>query len=315
MAQDKNNNSIQKHLPVMVKEVVEGLNLSEGSLIVDGTLGLGGYSEAVLSSGKKVKVVAFELDQANLEYAKSRLEKYQDNFIVIHDNFANIKEDLAEKGIEQIDGLMLDLGLSSPQVDEAERGFSFSREGELDMRFNKQQSLTAADVINKYSAEHLEKIFREYGEERYSRKIAQSIVKRRSEKTFTTTTELAEFVASLIRGKKEKIHPATRVFQALRIEVNQELQSLERVLTDSVDLLAKSGRLAVVSYHSLEDRIVKNFFRDASREFINLPNELTTRYLQPKLRILNKKPITPSNEEIKQNPRSRSAKLRLAERI
>jgi 16S rRNA (cytosine1402-N4)-methyltransferase len=315
MEQSKSNNLNSLHQPVLLEEVVEGLNLQDGQIIVDGTLGLGGYSEAVFQSGKKLKVVAFELDQANLELAKDRLAEYQENLTVIHDNFANIKTDLAENGIEQIDGLMLDLGLSSPQVDVADRGFSFSKDGDLDMRFNKEQTLTAAEVVNKYNALQLEKIFREYGEERHARKIAQAIVKRRAEKPFSRTVELADFVASLIWGKKEKIHPATRVFQALRIEVNHELQSLEQVLNDSVDLLNKSGRLVVVSYHSLEDRIVKNFFREAAREFINLPNELTTRYLQPKLRLLTKKPITPSAKEVQANPRARSAKLRLAEKI
>jgi 16S rRNA (cytosine1402-N4)-methyltransferase len=315
MEQSKTINLESKHQPVLLKEVVEALNLEDGQIVVDGTLGLGGYSEAVLASGKKLKVVAFELDSANLDFAKERLGKYQGQLTVIHDNFANIKSALSEQGIEEIDGLMLDLGLASPQVDLPERGFSFSKDGELDMRFNKDQSQTAADVINNYSAEQLARIFKEYGEERYAYNIANSIVQRRSEKKFERTVELADFIVSLTRGKKGKIHPATKVFQALRIEVNQELQSLEQVLNDSADLIKQNGRIAVVSYHSLEDRIVKNFFREAAREFINLPNELTTRYLKPKFRLLNKKPIVPGSEEIRQNPRARSAKLRVAEKI
>ena len=247
--------------------------------------------------------------------AKDRLQKQADQMIYINDNFANIKAALTKEGVEQIDGVMLDLGLSSPQVDVAERGFSFLRDGALDMRFGKSQKVTAADVVNTYSAQQLALIFREYGEERHARNIANAIVERRLETPFERTLDLANFIASLARGKQGKIHPATRVFQALRIEVNRELESLQKVLTDSVDLMRSKGRLVVVSYHSLEDRIVKNFFRDFSRDFINIPGELTTTYLQPKVRIINKKPIVPSSEEVRGNPRARSAKLRIAEKV
>lgn len=303
------------HQPVLLHEVVEALEIADGQTIIDGTLGLGGYSQAVLQTGKKVKIVAFELDGENLQIAKERLAEWSGQVTFINDNFANIKTDLEEAGVQKIDGVMLDLGLSSPQVDLAERGFSFAKDGALDMRFGKHQKVTAADVVNTYSAEQLNKIFREYGEERWAKKIALEIVKRRLEKPFERTLELADFVAKIVRGKKEKIHPATRVFQALRIEVNNELGSLEVVLQDSLEKMAPKARLAVVSYHSLEDRIVKNFFRDAAREFINLPDELQTRYLEPKLRLISKKPIVPSAEEIKANPRARSAKLRIAEKI
>ncbi len=311
MEQSKSPN----HQPVLLKEVIASLQLRDGQTIVDGTLGLGGYSEEALRSAKGLKVVAFDLDQENLRLAKEKLAEYSDQMIYVNDNFANIKRELENLKIEKIDGLMLDLGLSSPQIDLAERGFSFGKEGPLDMRYGKDQPLTAADVINSYGLEQLTKIFREYGEERHAYKIARAILQRRSEKDFTTTTELADFIAETVGGKKERIHPATRVFQALRIEVNRELSSLEQVLNDSVELMNPQARLAVVSYHSLEDRIVKNFFRDSAREFVNLPNELTTRYLQPKLRLINKKPLRPSNEEVMENPRSRSAKLRIAERI
>jgi len=303
------------HQPVLLQEVIEAMKLADEQTIVDGTLGLGGYSEKALQSAKKLKIVAFELDQANLDLAKKRLAEFSSQMIYVNDNFANIKRELANVEVEKVDGLMLDLGLSSPQIDLAERGFSFGKEGALDMRYGKEQPLTAADVVNTYDIEKLTKIFREYGEERSAYKIATAIVARRAEKKFTTTTELADFIAASVGGKKERIHPATRVFQALRIEVNRELSSLEQVLNDSVDLLNPKARVAVVSYHSLEDRIVKNFFRDASREYVNLPNELTTTYLHPKLRLINKKPITPSAEEIQANPRSRSAKLRIAEKI
>jgi 16S rRNA (cytosine1402-N4)-methyltransferase len=303
------------HQPVLLQEVVASLNLKDGQTVVDGTLGLGGYSEAVLKTGKKVKIVAFDLDRENLDFAKNRLADYGDNVTFVHNNFAEIASELQSLEVKEVDGLMLDLGLASPQVDQAGRGFSFSKEGDLDMRFDQRQKLTAAEVVNKYSLDQLTRIFREYGEERSARKAALAIVEHRIKTPFTTTKQLADFIQTIIKQKNSRIHPATRIFQALRIEVNRELESLQKVLTDSVDLLAREGRIAVVSYHSLEDRIVKNFFRDNAREFINLPDELTTRYLQPKLKIITKKPIVPGSEERAANPRSRSAKLRVAEKI
>ncbi len=303
------------HQPVLIKEVVAALKVRDGVTVVDGTLGLGGYSEAVLQSGKKVKVVAFDLDRENLDFAKERLAGYGDKVTFVHNNFAEIASELKSLKVQEVDGIMLDLGLASPQVDEAERGFSFSKEGDLDMRFDRRQKLTAAEVVNKYSLDQLTRIFREYGEERSARKAAVAIVEERIKSPFVTTNQLADFIKTIIKQKNTRIHPATRIFQALRIEVNKELESLQKVLTDSVDLMAKEGRIAVVSYHSLEDRIVKNFFRDNAREFINLPDELTTRYLQPKLKIITKKPLVPSAAEKAANPRSRSAKLRVAEKI
>ncbi len=303
------------HNPVMGKEVVTSLGLEDGQVVVDGTLGLGGYSEMVLSSGKKVKVVAFDLDKDNLEKAKERLSDYSDQVVYFHDNFANLKADLLTEGIEKIDGLMLDLGIASTHVDQAERGFSFAKDAELDMRFDRTKGITAKEIVNTYSVEQLTKIFRDYGEEKRAWKAANSIVTQRKEKPFERTVEFADFVASVIGGKKGKTHPATKIFQALRIEVNGELQNLEVVLTDSVDMLNEQGRIAVVSYHSLEDRIVKNFFRDQSLEYVNVPDELTTRYLEPKLKVITKKPILPTDQEISANPRARSAKLRVAERI
>ena len=304
-----------QHQPVLIKEVLDAMNLESADLVVDGTLGLGGYSEEALNRSSKVKVIAFELDSENLAFAKNRLSKFADRISFINDNFGNLENALAEIGVKEIDGLMLDLGLSSPQIDVAERGFSFMREGALDMRFGKMQELTAADVVNTYDLEELSRIFREYGEEKSAWRIANAIFEQRKIKKFETTTELADMIAKLFSGKKQKIHPATRVFQALRIEVNKELEMLENVLEQSVKVLRPQGRLAVVAYHSLEDRIVKNFLREQSREFVNLPNELTTRMLQPPLKLVFKKPITPSLNEIRENPRSRSAKLRVAEKI
>lgn len=303
------------HRPVMGKEVVASLNLDDGKVVVDGTLGLGGYSEMVLSSGKRVRIAAFDLDEENLKLARTRLSDFGDAVVYFHDNFANLKADLHGEGIEKIDGLMLDLGIASTHVDLASRGFSFAKDSELDMRFDRSSGITAKEIVNTYSTEELTRIFREYGEEKFAWKIARGIVGRRKDVPFERTVELADFIQSIVGGKKGKIHPATKVFQALRIEVNGELQNLADALEDTVGVMNKKGRIAVVSYHSLEDRIVKNFFRDQSREFMNVPGELTTTYLEPKLKIITKKPVLPTKEEISANPRARSAKLRVAERI
>ncbi len=302
------------HNPVMLNEVIAAMNLQNGYTVVDGTLGLGGYSEAVLESGKSVKIAAFDLDNANLEFAKARLVKHADSVTLIHDNFANLAEALKENGINSINGVMLDLGLSSPQVDLAERGFSFAKEGPLDMRFDKTRGITAADIVNDYGLEELTKVFREYGEEKSAYRIAKAIVAERKIKRFETTTDLAVFVEKEMGRRPGKKHPATLIFQGLRIAVNKELESLEKALQDCLDLLEPKGRIAVVSYHSLEDRLVKNFFRDNSKEYVNLPNELHTTYLEPKLTIITKKPLIPTDEEISANPRARSAKLRVCPR-
>ena len=299
----------------MVKEVTDFLNLQDGQTIVDGTLGLGGYTEAALRSGKKLKIIAFDLDRENMVQAKKRLTAFEQQVTYVHNNFAEIKTELKNLKVQSIDGLMLDLGLASTQVDRPERGFAFSKEGPLDMRFNQEGTLTAAQVINTYSLEQLTAIFREYGEEKAARRIANAIVTVRQKTPIETTRQLADLIEGVAGRKKTRLHPATKVFQALRIEVNGELENLRRVLADSLDLLSARSRLAVVSYHSLEDRIVKNFFRDGSREFINVPGELTTRHLQPQLKIITKKPLTPSAEEVAKNPRARSAKLRVAEKI
>lgn len=303
------------HNPVLVNEVVDAMNLEDGKIIVDGTLGLGGYSEAVLKRGKNVKILAFDLDERNMGSAQERLAGFGGQVTYYPHNFAEMKTVLEADGITSIDGLMLDLGLASTQVDNAERGFSFIKDGELDMRFDARQSLTAAEVVNTYSLDRLIRIFRQYGEEPKAKRIALAIVERRRTQKFQTTLDLAALAEKVLGPKKGKIHPATRIFQALRIEVNRELESLQQVLADSLSMLSVSGRIAVVSYHSLEDRIVKNFFRDNSREYVNLPDQLTTTYLEPALKIITKKPVVPSAAEVTANSRSRSAKLRVAEKL
>ncbi len=303
------------HYPVMVKEAVEWLNLKNSLIVVDGTLGLGGYSEAIFEvASDKLKIIAFDLDEQNLNLAKEKLKKFSNRILYYNRNFSELTEVLNELQYSKIDGIVLDLGIASTQVDRAEKGFAFSKNGPLDMRFSKKQKLTAAEIVNQYGEKELAQIFYKYGEEKRSRKIASLIVTERIKKSFETTKDLADLILVKL-GKLGRIHPATKIFQALRIEVNKELDNLVSVLNQSITFLKSGGRIIVISYHSLEDRIVKNFFRDASREFINLKEELMTRKLDPSLKILTKKPIKPSSAEIAANPRARSALLRVAERV
>ena len=324
------------HIPVLLSETLDLLNLKTNTKIIDGTLGLGGHTLEILKTiGFKGKVMAFDQDGRNLDFAKKRLKKYEKQILFIHDNFENLAKN-AKKHKFQPDAILLDLGLSSPHIEDAERGFSFMKEGPLDMRFDKRQTLTAYQVVNSYPEKELADLIYEYGEERQSRKIARRIVEARKIKRIETTTELAEIIANKRRAKSEErrvhperltaprsplqarkgIHPATLTFQALRIYVNRELEVLEKVLQDSLDLLKKGGRLVVISYHSLEDRIVKNFFRDQVKNCI-CPKELLICQcnFEKKLYILTRKPIIPKRLEVSANPRSRSAKLRAAERL
>jgi 16S rRNA (cytosine1402-N4)-methyltransferase len=305
------------HKSVMIKEVLSFLDLQGEKLVVDGTLGLGGYTEEILKNAEQgVRVIAFEVDQDNLAFAKNRLKNFGERVIYVNRNFSELEEVLAELGFEKVDAVVLDLGLSSPHVDNAERGFSFQKDANLDMRFDQNQDLTAEEVVNKYSEKQLAEIFRSYGEEPQAKKIAAAIVEERQKRPFTRTLDLANLIAAKIRVKgKKKIHPATRIFQALRIEVNKEMEVLVKVLPAAVRSLSEGGRLVVVAYHSLEDKTVKMFFREESKEYVNLPEELTTRKLNPNLKIITRKPLAPTDEEIRENPRARSAKLRVAEKI
>jgi len=304
-----------KHVSVMLKEALDGLSLKGKKNIVDCTLGLGGHAREILMNLPKTgKLIGFDLDNNHLEAAKKNLKEFKDQVLLVHDNFSNLAESLKNLKIKTVDAVLMDLGLASPHVDQGERGFSFLHEGPLDMRFNQDQQLTAEEVINKYSEKELMRIFFEYGEERWSRKIAREICQARRRKPFKTTGQLADFIEKLV-GRQGHIHPATRVFQALRIEVNKELDALHKGLDQAIEVLKPGGRIVVISYHSLEDRIVKNMFRDNSRDYINLPDQPTTTVLIPKLKIITKKPLEPSEEEVKQNPRSRSAKLRIAEKL
>jgi len=307
------------HDPVLYSAVEKYLQLKNGDTAIDCTLGLGGHSRLFAKAiGKEGTLVAFELDEKNLETAKSNLKDIKNkNKILINKNFAHLQNEVKERDIKNIKLVFFDLGLSSPQVDDAERGFSFLQEGPLDMRFDKKQPVTAEMILNQSSEKELADIIYEYGEERMSRKYARVI---KENLPIKNTTKLAELIASCAppspKGKKSKKHPATKVFQALRIAVNNELDLLKSALEQAVEVLEPGGLLIVISYHSLEDRITKNVIRTATKECI-CPMEIPVCQCdhKPQLKILTKKPIVPDQEEIDQNPRARSAKMRIAEKI
>ena len=309
---------IKMHISVLLNESIEGLNIKENGTYVDCTLGYGGHSSEIL---KRIKrggyLFAFDQDKEAINTSKKRLDEISNNFEIINNNFVKIKEELNKRGIYKVDGILFDLGVSSPQLDEDERGFSFHHDAYLDMRMNQDQALSAHDVVNNYSESELADIFFKYGEEKFARSIAKNIVKYRQSKEIDTTLELSEIIKSSVpeRVRREK-HPARKVFQAIRIEVNDELNVLEQALRDSLDLLNVGGRISVITFHSLEDRIVKNIFREVTEEdklikgLPNVPEELL-----PDFRLVNSKVIVPSEQELEANPRSRSSKLRIIEKI
>ena len=304
-----------QHVSVLLNEIVEMLQPEKRRVIVDGTLGLGGHAKVLLAKMPAAgKYIGFDLDNDHIAIAQKRLKDFSEQLVVVHDNFSTLADKLKEMKLKGADAILLDLGMASPHVDNPEKGFSFLHDGPLDMRFNKDAPYTAADVVNSYSEKELLRIFREYGEEHKARKIAHEISLVRKNHPFKTTKQLADFIEKHVK-RMGHIHPATRVFQALRIEVNKELDSLVNVLRAAVEVLRPGGRIAVISYHSLEDRIVKHFFKDQTRDYVNVPGEIKTTKLDPTLDILTKKPIVPTDEEVLQNPRSRSAKLRVAQRL
>lgn len=309
------------HSPVLRQLVQKYLNLKKGSIAIDCTLGLGGHSKDILKKiGSKGLLIAFEQDENNLKIAKNNLTHYK-NVVFIHQNFEFLVNELKKRKIKQVNGILIDLGLCSSHIELENRGFSFRKDEPLDMRFSKKLAhLTAAEVINKYSVKRLTEIFRGYGEERYAFKIAAAIEKQRRIKPIQTTAELAELVKKTApvphRCPRPHIHPATRVFQALRIEVNNELEVLNNVLPQAIAALAPRGRLVIISYHSLEDRIVKHFLKFQTRACICPSHILICQCNhEPTLKILTKKPVRPDKKEIQANPRSRSALLRAAERL
>ncbi len=300
----------------MKSEAVDALQCKDGLIYVDCTLGGGGHSELILQRIQpNGRLIAFDIDDDAIAAASERLKDYK-NLTIVKDSYTNIKKVLQNLGIEKITGgVLFDLGASYHQFNKAERGFSFSKEAPLDMRFNQQGELTAADVVNTYSEADLVRIFSEYGEERFSKRIAKKIIEERKLKKLETTTELANLIVNCTPHIKSSIHPATRVFQAIRIEVNQELTNVKNTLNDVLDLLGFGAIISVISFHSLEDRIVKNLFKYHAARCHCEKNQMICTCPPPKLELVNKKPIIASEEEIKLNPPSRSAKLRIAKCI
>lgn len=306
------------HIPVLSNEAIKFLINDEikTQVIVDGTLGGGGYTKLICENIKSPgKVISIDKDLNALEYSEKLLRDHKDKIIFVQGNFGNLKEILSEIGIKKITGLVLDLGLSSFQL-EAEEGFSFMKDTELDMRANKKDELTAAEILNGYSKEELIEIFENYGEIGDAERLVKAIINKRKVKKFKTTFDMVEIIhEEYDLNKKNAIDFLAKIFQSLRIEVNKELENLERVLKDSIELFEKGGRMVIVSYHSLEDRIVKNFFKDEAMKYRKTENPYSDEERIPRLKILTKKPVVPVFDEIKSNPRSRSAKLRAAEII
>lgn len=302
-----------KHYTVMKNEAVDALDCKNGLVYVDCTLGGGGHSELIL---KRIqpdgKLIAFDVDDDAIMASQERLKDYQ-NLTIVKDSYANIKNVLHNLGIEKITGgVLFDLGASYHQLTKGERGFSFSKEAPLDMRFNQEADFSAYDVVNSYPEAELVRIFSEYGEERFSKRIAKKIVEERKVRKLETTKDLADLIVNCTPHIKSNIHPATRVFQAIRIEVNQELTNVKNTLNDVLDLLSVGAIISVISFHSLEDRIVKHLFKYHSQRCHCEKNQMICTCPPPRLELINKKPIMASDEEIRENPPSRSAKLRIA---
>ena len=308
---------IEKHISVLLKESISSLNLKENSIIVDATLGYGGHSSYILDRIKKGYLFAFDQDSEAIRHSTDRLSKIGTNFTIIHSNFVHMKEELDKLGIHQVDGVLFDLGVSSPQLDDGERGFSYHVDAKLDMRMNREQKLSAYHVVNEYSKEKLASIFREYGEDKFANNIAKKICEYRQTKKIETTLALVEVIKTAVPMKfRMDKHPARQIFQAIRIEVNHELDVIKPALEQALSLLKVGGRVAVITFHSLEDRIVKNTFKDYCRideRVKGLPN-IPEEYL-PDFKLVVSKAIVPSEEELENNPRARSSKLRVIERI
>ncbi len=301
------------HIPVLIEEVIEALTVQPGGRYIDCTLGGGGHAAAILErSSPGGQLLGIEADPDNIKIARDRLAAYGDAAVIVNDNFVNLEAIAERYHFRPVHGILFDLGLSSFQLAQGGRGFSFQQDMPLDMRFSPEQKTTAADLVNSLSENELQHLLKDYGEETNSRRIVSAIVKNRPVKT---TAQLAKIVEEAVGGRHGKIHPATKTFQALRIAVNDELENLKSALKQSLNLLGHEGRLVVISYHSLEDRIVKQFIAEESRDCI-CPPELPVCVCKHKaqLKSIYKKVVTPSRSEIRANPRSRSAKLRAAER-
>ena len=306
------------HVSVLLEECIESLKIKPTGIYIDGTMGGGGHSLAICQKLTTGKLIAIDQDLHAHEAAKKTLKDHLKKVTFIHDNFVNIKSILQKLEIEKVDGVLLDIGVSSHQLDEAERGFSYQKNAPLDMRMDSTNAFSAYDVVNTYSEEQLYQVIWQYGEERWAKRIAKFIVEQRQQKPFETTTELVECIKKAIPkgARKDGPHPAKRTFQAIRIEVNKELEVLEKVIADATEVLNTEGRLCIITFHSLEDRIVKNAFR-LQQYPCTCPKEFPVCVCGKKQmgKVITKKAILPSKQELEQNHRSRSAKLRVLERI
>lgn len=307
-----------EHIPVLKNEVIHGLNIDPRGTYVDGTLGGGGHSGEILRRIPEGRLIGIDQDDAALQAADRHLASIGDNYTLVKGNFVEMKEILSELDIEKVDGILLDIGVSSHQFDTGERGFSYRFDGPLDMRMNPSDAISARDIVNTYEEDELSRIFWDYGEERWGKRIAKFIVNERKHESIETTFQLVDIIKKAIPGgaRRDGGHPAKKTFQALRIAVNRELDVLEEVIPDAVNLLKPKGRFAVITFHSLEDRIVKNQFKYLNLDCICPPRQpICTCDKKREIKIITRKPITATEEELAENTRSHSAKLRIAEKI
>ena len=306
------------HRPVLLDECIEGLNIRPDGIYLDGTLGRAGHSREIAKRLTTGRLICVDRDDAALEAAQTRLADWMDRVTLVHSNFDKVSDILDDLGLRGIDGMLFDLGVSSPQLDDGSRGFSYMADAPLDMRMDRSEGLTAAEVVNGFDQNELRRILLQYGEERYAPLIAAAIVRRRAEKPIETTLELVDVIKSAMPGKalREKQHPAKRSFQAIRIAVNDELASVERMIRGAVPKLNKGGRLAVITFHSLEDRIVKTGMAEFAKGCTCPPDfPVCVCGKTPDVKLVSRKPILPTEQEVEENPRARSAKLRVAEKL
>ncbi len=304
------------HVSVLLNESIEGLNIKEDGIYVDCTLGAGGHSSEILKRLTTGHLYCFDQDQLAIKAANERLSQISDRYTIIYANFRNLKAELNKRNVEKVDGIIFDLGVSSPQFDDGQRGFSYNYDARLDMRMDRNQTLDAYEIVNTYSFNDLVRIFYKYSEEKYAKSIARNIEKRRAEKPIETTFELVEIIKNSMPAKaKRKGHPAKRCFQALRIAVNDELNAFDYALKDALEILNVNGRIAVITFHSLEDKICKYTFQEVTK-VPKLPQGIPVipEYLKPKFKLITRKPIIASEDELNNNHRSHSAKLRIIER-
>lgn len=306
------------HISVLLQETIEGLNIKEDGIYVDCTLGGGGHSSEILKRLKTGHLYCFDQDQVAIQAADERLSAISDRYTIIYSNFKNIKAELARLGVYKVDGIVFDLGVSSPQFDDGERGFSYNYDAKLDMRMDRSQALSAYEIVNTYEFNDLVRILFKYSDEKYAKQIARAIERHRQEKPIESTFELVEIIKEAIPApaRRKGGHPAKRTFQALRIAVNDELNVFEKALDDALDILNVNGRVAVITFHSLEDKICKYTFNEVTKQ-PDLPRGMPVipDHMKPKFKKITKKPIVASEEELEDNHRSHSAKLRIVERV